>query len=137
MSSQTFSDTGCSDKSHASFSRNKNNPMTLQSISDYASPHELILRRNQTFSDPKFQKENIKPHNPLNKDKILLPSAKLLNKDSYKRTSESVMMERMRAKFAIADDKLTNSYVHEVQRNYTDKELERELLKYRKGDKRT
>ena len=47
------------------------------------------------------------------------------------------MMDRLRAKFAIADDKLTNSYVHEVQRNYTDKELERELLKYRRGEKRS
>ena len=61
----------------------------------------------------------------------------MLSQNSYKRTSESVMMDRLKAKFAIPNDKLTNSYVYEVQRNYTDKELERELLKYRKGGKKT
>ena len=43
------------------------------------------------------------------------PPAKILSQNSYKRTSESVMMDRLKAKFAIPNDKLTNdSYVYEV-----------------------
>lgn len=95
-----------------------------------------IARPDPAVGSPS-QKENRKPSKPVHRGRlILIAPRKLLIDDSAKRIDDTLMLDRLRSKFGMSSVKLVSDYVPPPGHKYSDRELERELRKYRNIDKR-
>ena len=82
------------------------------------------------------QKENHRPNKPVKHGKLILiaPNRRLVA-EGTRRIDEAVLADRLRSKFGTSSEKMLTDYTPQAEQQYSDKELERELRKYRKGGK--